>query len=152
MRRLFRRNHPHGPGAALAAVAALKDVVQSVLTGSSRPNATLKLRAFGLDQYLDLAIGGFAGSEAYPMGALLRATRLRAEENRRAGLRNHWPVDSSRLCGVCGCRRVLFPSEAHEYEFCRGIRGCVGFCDGARGAIHCRTHCDLEWSKSHRSL
>jgi phosphoglycolate phosphatase len=75
------------PGAAeaLAAVAALKDVVQSVLTGSSRPNAALKLRAFGLDQYLDLAIGGFAGSEAYPMGALLRATRLRAEEKYKAG-------------------------------------------------------------------
>ena len=75
------------PGAAeaLAAVAALKDVVQSVLTGSSRPNAALKLRAFGLDQYLDLAIGGFAGSEAYPMGALLRATRLRAEEKYQVG-------------------------------------------------------------------
>jgi phosphoglycolate phosphatase-like HAD superfamily hydrolase len=70
------------PGAeeALAAVAALDGVVQSVLTGSSRPNATLKLRAFRLDKYLDLAIGGFAGSEAYPKGALLRATRLRAEE------------------------------------------------------------------------
>jgi phosphoglycolate phosphatase-like HAD superfamily hydrolase len=70
------------PGAAeaLAAMAGLENVVQSVLTGSSRPNATLKLRAFGLDQHLDLAIGGFAGSEPYPMGALLRATRLRAEE------------------------------------------------------------------------
>jgi phosphoglycolate phosphatase-like HAD superfamily hydrolase len=75
------------PGAAeaLAAVAALEDVVQSVLTGSSRPNATLKLRAFGLDPYLDLAVGGFAGSEAYPMGALLRATRLRAEEKYKVG-------------------------------------------------------------------
>src|SRR5215469_4760677 len=38
------------PGAAesLAAVAGAKIAVQSVLTGSSRPNATLKLRAFGL--------------------------------------------------------------------------------------------------------
>jgi phosphoglycolate phosphatase len=70
------------PGAAevLAAVARLKGAVQSVLTGSSRPNAALKLRAFGLDRYLDLAVAGFAGSEAYPKGALLRATRLRAEE------------------------------------------------------------------------
>jgi len=74
------------PGAAdaLKAVAGLNGVVQSVLTGSSRPNATLKLRAFGLDQYLDLAIGGFAGSEVYPKGALLRAARLRAEEKYRA--------------------------------------------------------------------
>lgn len=70
------------PGAqeTLAAVAGIKGVVQSVLTGSSRPNAALKLRAFGLDRHLDLAIGGFAGSEPYPKGALLRATRLRAEE------------------------------------------------------------------------
>jgi len=74
------------PGAAqaLAAVADLAGVVPSVLTGSSRANALLKLRAFGLDQYLDLSIGGFAGSEPYPMGALLRATRLRAEEKYQA--------------------------------------------------------------------
>jgi phosphoglycolate phosphatase len=69
-----------GAAAALAAVTNIKSVVQSVLTGASRPNATLKLRAFGLDRYLDLAIGGFAGSEPYPKGALLRAIRLRAEE------------------------------------------------------------------------
>jgi hypothetical protein len=55
-----------------------------VLTGSSRPNAALKLRAFGLDRYLDLAVAGYAGSEPYPKGALLRATRLRAEEKYKA--------------------------------------------------------------------
>ena len=65
---------------ALKAVKKLENVVQSVLTGSSRPNAAVKLRAFDLDKYLDLAIGGFAGSEPYPKGALLRATRLKAEE------------------------------------------------------------------------
>jgi phosphoglycolate phosphatase-like HAD superfamily hydrolase len=65
---------------ALKAVKKLKNVVQSVLTGSSRPNAAVKLRAFDLDKYLDLAVGGFAGSEPYPKGALLRATRLKAEE------------------------------------------------------------------------
>jgi phosphoglycolate phosphatase-like HAD superfamily hydrolase len=70
------------PGAreSLAAVAGVKDVVQSVLTGSSRPNAVLKLRAFGLDRYLDLTVGGFAGSDPYPKGALIRVTRERAEQ------------------------------------------------------------------------
>ena len=70
------------PGAAesMAAVALLPDVVQSVLTGSSRPNATLKLRAFGLDRHVDLTVGGFAGSDPYPKGALLRVARQRAEE------------------------------------------------------------------------
>ena len=73
------------PGAAeaLLTVGALPGVVQTVLTGSSRPNAALKLRAFGLDRHLDLAIGGFAGSGPYPKGALLRATRLKAEEKYR---------------------------------------------------------------------
>lgn len=70
------------PGAAesMAAVAALPGTVQSVLTGSSLPNATLKLRAFGLERYVDLTVGGFAGSEAYPKGTLLRVARQRAEE------------------------------------------------------------------------
>jgi phosphoglycolate phosphatase len=73
------------PGAAesLAAVTGLPDTIQSVLTGSSRPNATLKLRAFGLDRYLDLFVGGFAGSDAYPKGTLLRVARQRAEEKYR---------------------------------------------------------------------
>lgn len=70
------------PGAAesLAAVARLDGVVQSVLTGTSRPNAVLKLRAFRLDQYVDLSVGGFAGSDPYPKGALLEAARQRAAE------------------------------------------------------------------------
>jgi phosphoglycolate phosphatase len=89
------------PGAAetLAAVAEAPYVVQSVLTGASRPNAALKLRAFGLDRYLDLRVGGFAGSEPYPKGALLRATRLRAEEKYQtsfAGRATIYVADSPR--------------------------------------------------------
>jgi phosphoglycolate phosphatase len=67
------------PGAAeaMAAVATLDGAVQSVLTGNSRPTAVLKLRAFGLDEYVDFDIGGY-GSEAYPKGTLLRVARQRA--------------------------------------------------------------------------
>ena len=70
------------PGAmeSLTAVARLYGVVQSVLTGSSRPTAATKLRAFGLDQYVDMSVGGFAGSDPYPKGALLELARQRAEE------------------------------------------------------------------------
>lgn len=70
------------PGAAqaLAAVAQADGVVQSVLTGSSRPNAAVKLRAFRLDRYVDMSVGGFAGSDPYPKGALLELARQRAEE------------------------------------------------------------------------
>jgi phosphoglycolate phosphatase-like HAD superfamily hydrolase len=69
------------PGAAeaVAAVAKLDGVVQTVLTGSSKPNAMLKLRAFGLDGYVDFDIGGY-GNEAYPKGTLLRVARERASD------------------------------------------------------------------------
>jgi phosphoglycolate phosphatase-like HAD superfamily hydrolase len=69
------------PGAAqaLAAVATLDGVVQTVLTGSSKPGAMLKLRAFDLDSFVDFDIGGY-GSEAYPKGTLLRVARGRAAE------------------------------------------------------------------------
>ena len=69
------------PGAtqAMAAVAELDGAVQSVLTGNSRPTAELKLRAFGLDGFVDFDIGGY-GSEAYPKGTLLRVARQRAAE------------------------------------------------------------------------
>ena len=69
------------PGAAeaLEAVAKLEGVVQTVLTGSSKPSAMLKLRAFGLDGFVDFDIGGY-GSEASPKGTLLRVARQRAAE------------------------------------------------------------------------
>ena len=67
------------PGAAeaLAGVAKLDGVVQTVLTGNSKPIAAAKLRAFGLDGFVDFDIGGY-GSEAYPRGTLLRVARQRA--------------------------------------------------------------------------
>jgi phosphoglycolate phosphatase-like HAD superfamily hydrolase len=69
-----------GVPAALAAVGSLEGVVQSVLTGSSRPNGDLKLGAFGLGKYLDVTVGGYGGSDGYPKGTLLRVARQRAEE------------------------------------------------------------------------
>jgi phosphoglycolate phosphatase len=67
------------PGArdAVAATADLPGVVQSVLTGSIRPNALAKLQAFGLAEFLDLEIGGY-GSEVYLKGAQLLEIRSRA--------------------------------------------------------------------------
>jgi phosphoglycolate phosphatase-like HAD superfamily hydrolase len=69
------------PGArdAVAAVARLPGVVQSVLTGTIRPNAVAKLRAFDMDGFFDFEIGGF-GSEIYPMGAQLLRSRGRVAE------------------------------------------------------------------------
>jgi phosphoglycolate phosphatase-like HAD superfamily hydrolase len=59
-----------GALAAVRAAASLPGVVQTVLTGTIKPNALAKLRAFGLDGFFDLEIGGY-GSDAYPRGSLL---------------------------------------------------------------------------------
>ena len=69
------------PGAAdaVAQVGGRRGVVQTVLTGTIRPNAVLKLRAFGLDRFFDTEVGGY-GSQVYPKGAQLLMTRTRAGE------------------------------------------------------------------------
>jgi phosphoglycolate phosphatase-like HAD superfamily hydrolase len=74
----IRRDGRALPGAreALAAVGRLRDVIQSVLTGSIQPNAIAKLTALGLDKYLDFTVGGY-GSETYPKAALVELTRTR---------------------------------------------------------------------------
>ena len=73
-----------GAASAMAAMSKVDGVVQSVLTGASRPNAALKLRAFRLDRYVDMSVGGFVGSDGYPKGALLESVRQRAEEKYQA--------------------------------------------------------------------
>jgi phosphoglycolate phosphatase-like HAD superfamily hydrolase len=68
-----------GATAAVAATASMPGVLQSVLTGTIRPNAAVKLAAFGLSDYFDLDIGGF-GADAYPRGSQLLRCGTRAEE------------------------------------------------------------------------
>ncbi len=81
------------PGAleAVTGVWRLPGLVQTVLTGSIRPNAIEVLRAFGLDRYLDTEIGGY-GSEVYPKGAMLLNARGRAAEKYRADFSEHTTV------------------------------------------------------------
>ncbi|MDX6395179.1 MAG: hypothetical protein QOJ73_6242 [Streptosporangiaceae bacterium] len=69
------------PGAwdAVSEVAHRHGVVQSLLTGTIKPNAVEKLRAFGLEGFFDFEVGGY-GSEVYPKGAQLLMTRARAAE------------------------------------------------------------------------
>ncbi|GAA0948696.1 HAD family hydrolase [Nonomuraea longicatena] len=69
------------PGArdALKAVARLDGVVQSVLTGTIKSNAVHKLKAFGLDKYVDFELGGY-GEEVYPKATLLQVAQSRAKQ------------------------------------------------------------------------
>jgi phosphoglycolate phosphatase len=64
------------PGAreALAAVGRMPGVVQSVLTGSIKPNAIIKLTELGLDKYVDFEVGGY-GSEVFSRAALIELAR-----------------------------------------------------------------------------
>ena len=88
------------PGAldAVTKMWRLPGLVQTVVTGSIRPNAIEVLRAFGLARYLDTDIGGY-GSEVYPKGAMLLNARGRAAEKYRADFTEHTTVfiaDSTR--------------------------------------------------------
>lgn len=80
-RKSVRKNGRVLPGAreALAGVGRLRDVIQSVLTGSIQRNATIKLTTLGLDKYLDFEVGGY-GSETYPKAALVELARTRTAE------------------------------------------------------------------------
>ena len=101
------------PGAleAVTGVWRLPGLVQTVVTGSIRPNAIEVLRAFDLDRYLDTEIGGF-GSEVYPKGAMLLNARGRAAEKYRAGFTEDTTVyiaDSTRdveAARIGGCRSI----------------------------------------------
>ena len=69
------------PGAAeaLSALSERADVVQSVLTGNTRPASEIKLRAFGLDRYLNLVIGAY-GTDDDIRAHLVDIARQRAEK------------------------------------------------------------------------
>ncbi|WP_067453596.1 HAD family hydrolase [Actinomadura macra] len=68
-----------GAGEAVQALAHVPGVVQSVLTGSVRPNAVLKVTELGLAEHLDLDAGGYENG-VYSKAALLELARSRAGE------------------------------------------------------------------------
>lgn len=99
-RRDLRQHGRVLPGAkeAVAALGRVPQVVQTVLTGSIKPNAVLKLAEFGLDKYIDVEVGGYENG-VYSKAALLELARSRASE--KYGL----PFDESaawRTDGVTG--------------------------------------------------
>jgi len=86
-------------------------VVQSVLTGNTAANAALKLRAFGLERWIDIDVGAFGSDrhdreELVPV-ALERVERLRG---RALGPEDVWVVgDTPRdlACARAGGARCL---------------------------------------------
>jgi phosphoglycolate phosphatase len=68
------------PGAvsALRAVHEQTDCVPTVVTGNLKPNALLKLEAFGLDAFLDTEIGGYSSDDEH-RPALVAVAQKRAQ-------------------------------------------------------------------------
>lgn len=77
-----------GATATLAAVDAHPGLVPTVVTGNLQQSAEIKLRAFGLDQYVDLVVGGFASDDSH-RPALVDVAQ------RRAGVRYGKAFDRS---------------------------------------------------------
>jgi phosphoglycolate phosphatase-like HAD superfamily hydrolase len=69
------------PGAveAVRALAVRADVLQSVLTGNTKPSAEVKLLAFGLYEYIDMEIGAY-GTDDDTRANLVNIARQRAEK------------------------------------------------------------------------
>jgi phosphoglycolate phosphatase len=84
------------PGArdALAALQAMPEIVQSVLSGNMKPNALIKLSTFGLDGYLDFEVGGY-GSDDDVRSNLVGIARDRAS----AKYRERFDKDTTVLIG-----------------------------------------------------
>ncbi|MET8217563.1 HAD family hydrolase [Streptomyces hirsutus] len=66
-----------GAPAALAAVQREPALIPTVVTGNLRGSAEIKLKALGLDEYLDLGIGGYASDNSH-RPALVRVAQQRA--------------------------------------------------------------------------
>ncbi|MFL5311278.1 MAG: haloacid dehalogenase-like hydrolase, partial [Myxococcales bacterium] len=110
------------PGArdSLKAVRELPETVSSVVTGNLRPNAELKLAAFGLSRYLDLDVGGYASDDP-DRPALVRLAQ------RRAGARH--AVEFTRA-------RTVIVGDSLE-DVTTGQRGgaqVIGVCSGTADA------------------
>lgn len=111
------------PGAlpVVQRLAAMPSVVQTVLTGNIRPNARLKLAAFGLERWLDLDVGAY-GSDSAVRTDLVPIARDRAEQRygREFAGAQTWVVGDTPLdlaCARAGAARcLLVASGYHDYE------------------------------------
>ncbi len=82
----LRRRGRALPGAAeaLRALGGHAGVAQSVLTGNTRPAAEIKLRAFALDEYLDLEIGAYGTDDDTRANLVAIACRRAGRARRRS--------------------------------------------------------------------
>jgi phosphoglycolate phosphatase-like HAD superfamily hydrolase len=79
-RELIRAEGYAYPGVpeALEALHAREDVIQSLLTGNIRPNAEIKVSAFGLERWLDFDVGAYGSDPHEERSDLVAVARERA--------------------------------------------------------------------------
>ncbi len=95
----------------LEALGRHEGVLQSLLTGNLAPNALVKLRAFGLDRYVDLEIGAYGSDHAdrrrlIPF-ALERTAKLRGRTLDRGDVWVVGDTPNDLACARAGGARCL---------------------------------------------
>jgi phosphoglycolate phosphatase len=115
------------PGVAevLEALAAREDVTQSLLTGNVKPNAVLKVSAFGLDRWLDFDVGAYGSDPHEERSDLVAVARERTAarygEPARAVLVGDTPLDV-RAAHEAGARAVAVATGFAEPDALRASR------------------------------
>ncbi len=124
------------PGAAdvLEDLAATDGVAQSLLTGNIYPNAVVKVRAYGLDRWLDLEIGAY-GSDSEDRNRLVPVALERLQRLRGARLAASavWVVGDTPRDLACaraaGARCLLVATGRYTYADLVGLGADVTLAD-----------------------
>lgn len=100
--------------------------VQTVLTGNIRPNALVKVSAFGLDEFLDLEIGAFGSDHASrPQLLPLVLERAASKYGRTWTPRQTWVVGDTEFDHECaaasGARCLLVATGSVGYDTLRAL-------------------------------
>ncbi len=110
----------------LAALAGETSVVQSLLTGNIRPNARVKVAAYGLDGYFDFDMGAY-GSDSEDRNALVPVAlgRLAERTGARLAARDAWVVGDTPRDLACaraaGARCLLVATGRYPYDELSGL-------------------------------
>jgi phosphoglycolate phosphatase len=102
------------------------EIVQSVLTGNLAPNAALKVKAFGLERWLDLEVGAY-GSDDRDRTVLVPVAMAKAEERygHRFDPQEVWVVGDTPRDLECaragGARCLLAGTGRYSFEELEGL-------------------------------
>ena len=115
------------PGVAevLEELHSREDVIQSLLTGNIKPNAVVKVSAFGLDRWLDFDVGAYGSDPHEERSDLVAVARRRAAEKysepTAAVLVGDTPLDV-RAARDAGARAVAVATGFAEPQALRASR------------------------------